>query len=206
MGFLKSLLLGAFIALVVCAVVLPEGGDKPVVMDGLGKLIVAIVGFIAFGYALRVLRWWARGTDVQPREVQRIGRPIVVDGSNVMHWGGDPSMMVLRRVLGELGNRGYEPIVYFDANVGYKLIGEHLDARALAAQLGIPQHNIVVAPSRTPADPILIERAVTNDWRIVTNDRFLDWKQQFPKLGDRNFLVKGRWQQGSVILLGLGRG
>ncbi len=47
--------------------------------------------------------------------------PIVVDGSNVMHWGKEPSADVLRRVLRALEKKGYSPVIVFDANVGYVL-------------------------------------------------------------------------------------
>ncbi|MCG3266993.1 hypothetical protein [Yoonia sp. I 8.24] len=205
MWFLRGLLICALIALVACAVVLPEGGEKARVMDGLGKLIFGAFAALAVGYIWQVRKWFRRGTAKEPTPRARVGKPIVVDGSNVMHWGGDPSLMVLQRVIGALKERGYEPIVYFDANVGYKLSKKRANDQAMAAELGLPADDVTLVPSGTPADPILLKHAAEDDMRVVTNDRFLDWKQDFPKLRDKGFLVKGRWQQGSVILLGLGR-
>jgi hypothetical protein len=205
MRLLEGLLTCALIALVLCAAVLPEGGDKSLVIDVIGKLIFGLFAALAVGYLRRFRRWLGRevATTVKPRE--RTGRPIVVDGSNVMHWGGDPSMMVLQRVVGALKERGYEPIVYFDANVGYKLSKKHIKGHDIARELGLPTGDVTLVPSGTPADPILLKHAAEDGMRVVTNDRFLDWKQDFPKINDKGFLVKGRWQQGSVILLGLGR-
>ena len=205
MRLLRGLLICALIALVVCAAVLPEGGDKPRVIDALGKLVIGAFMALSLGYLWRLRRWLKRGAAPKAAPRQRIGKPIVVDGSNVMHWGGDPSIMVLQRVVGALKERGYEPIVYFDANVGYKLSNKHICGREMATQLGLPAEDVTLAPSGTPADPILLKHAADDGRRVVTNDRFLDWKQDVPKLGDKGFLVKGRWQQGSVILLGLGR-
>ena len=57
---------------------------------------------------------------------------IAVDGSNVMHWGGEPSAKVLRKVLSALIEGGYEPILFFDANVGYVLDNRYYAPRELA--------------------------------------------------------------------------
>jgi hypothetical protein len=198
-------LICALIALVVCAVILPEGGDKPRVIDALGKLMVGAFAALLLGYLWRVRGWMGREDQAPGTPRTRHGKPIVVDGSNVMHWGGDPSLMVVKRVIGALKERGFEPIVYFDANVGYKLTNKHIDGSDMAVELGLPKDDVTLAPSGTPADPILLKHAADDGMRVVTNDRFLDWKQDFPKLRDKGFLVKGRWQQGSVILLGLGR-
>jgi hypothetical protein len=130
---------------------------------------------------------------------------VIVDGSNVMHWGGEPSLLVLSRVLQELQNRGFGPLVYFDANAGYKLFDRHMDPPELAGKLGLPFAQVAFAPSRVTADEVLLAHAVSEDLRVVTNDRFLDWKQRFPQVGDKGFLIKGMWKEGNVILFGLGR-
>ena len=61
----------------------------------------------------------------------------------------------------------------------------------------------MVAPSGATADELLLMFAVRKDLRVVTNDRFLDWRMQFPKTGETGFLVKGQWKEGSVVLRGL---
>jgi hypothetical protein len=128
---------------------------------------------------------------------------IIVDGSNVMHWGGEPSVLVLTRVLAALVNAGLTPIVYFDANVGYKLWDRHANAQSAAKKLGLDPRVVIVAPSGVTADELLLEAAVDNGLRVVTNDRFLDWRVEYPKAGKKGFLVKGEWRQGSVMLRGL---
>ena len=206
MRFLKGVLICTVVAFVLCGVVLPENADKIRVMDGLGKAVFAVFGVVLVSYVWRFRRWLKTPERPPAPPRRRLGKPILVDGSNVMHWAGnEPSALVLTRVIAELRGRGYEPIIYFDANFGYKLWNKHVDPDKIAQLLGVPEDDVVVAPSGTPADPILLERASSEGWRVLTNDRFIDWKNQFPKLNDRGFLVKGRWQEGSVILLGLGR-
>jgi hypothetical protein len=204
MTLLKILCVTMLVAMVLAGIALPEDAEKVRIIDGLGKAVFASFGLLMLGYVWRLRGWFGRSTPHQPT-VGITGRAVIVDGSNVMHWGGDPSIKVLSRVLKELQNRGLQPVVYFDANVGYKLFDKSIKPATLAAELGLPMAQIIVAPSRTPADEILLERAVNDGLRVVTNDRFLDWKQQFPKVSEKGFLIKGMWKEGSVILLGLGR-
>ncbi|MFQ1701700.1 NYN domain-containing protein [Loktanella agnita] len=207
MRFLKFLIFGLFVGMIACAILLPEDAQKSRVIDALGKGVFITFGLLSLGYLLR-LRQWLRRSDTaakQPDTARIVGRPIVVDGSNVMHWGGEPSLKILQRVLTELQARGYGPLVYFDANVGYKLFDQHMDSTDMARKLGLPPSQVVHAPSRTPADEILLERAIKDNLRVVTNDRFLDWKTKFPRVGDKGFLIKGMWKQGSVMLFGRGR-
>ncbi len=204
MRLLKWLIMGLLVAMVICAVTLPEDAEKARIIDGIGKAIFGSFGLLMLGYLLRLQRWLRR----KPATVAPIapsGRQVVVDGSNVMHWSGEPSLIVLSRVLSELRRRGMEPLVYFDANVGYKLFDRHVKAAELARKLDLPPAQVTFAPSRTPADQVLLERATADGLRVVTNDRFRDWKTRFPKVAERGFLIKGMWKEGSVILLGLGR-
>lgn len=128
---------------------------------------------------------------------------IVVDGSNVMHWGGEPSAQILNHVLVALDEKGLNPMVFFDANVGYKLWDRHANASHVAPKIGVRSDRVVVAPSGTTADALLLEFAVRHGLRVVTNDRFLDWRVQYPRAGEKGFLVKGQWKEGSVVLRGL---
>lgn len=118
---------------------------------------------------------------------------IVVDGSNVMHWGeGVPSVKTLGLVLRELQGRGFEPLVYFDANVGYKLFGRHMEVAELVGLLPVVgREQVAIVPSGTPADPFVIEEAIRYGGRVVTNDRFMDWRGQYPAIRGKGFLVKG---------------
>ena len=168
--------------------VLPYMPFVALVLGGLALWVGA--GLVQRGLA----RLWTRAF-AKPRPV------IVVDGSNVMHWNDDvPSVRTLTLVLADLTARGFAPHVFFDANVGYKLWGRSISARDLAFQLDLKPGQITLAPSRTPADPLLIGYAIGAGVRVVSNDRFMDWRGQFPGLGDKGFLVPGRVRGDGVEL------
>jgi hypothetical protein len=162
-------------------------------------LVAAALGVVAGGIAAVWLgRAIGRGLR---RLLERRGPVIVVDGSNVMHWQDDvPRIEALERVLADLAAKGFVPHVFFDANVGYKLVGRHVDPGDLARALALPRSQVFVAPSRTPADPLLIAHAIRVRARVVSNDRFRDWRDEFPALGDKGFLVPGRLRGGEVEL------
>jgi len=127
--------------------------------------------------------------------------PIVVDGSNVIHWINDePSLENLHDVIEELHYIGFRPIVWFDANVGYKVGMSYMGPRALARHLTIPASDIRVAPKGEPADPLLLAEAAKLNARVLSNDRFRDWVTQFPQLAEEDFLVRGRIRADGVDL------
>ena len=128
---------------------------------------------------------------------------VVVDGSNVMHWGGDPSAQVLNQVLVALGERGLTPLIVFDANVGYKLWGRHIHARDIARQIGVHPDTVEIVPSGTPADGWLLRFAAEQGMNVVSNDRFLEWRDQYPQIDDTVKLMKGRISKGGVKFRGL---
>ncbi len=202
--FLEWLVVGMLALMVICAVILPEDAEKARIIDGIGKGVFTSFGLLMLGY---VWRWRRKAPrqQVPAAKSPLLGKPVIVDGSNVMHWSGEPSLKVLSRVLKELEKRDLQPHVYFDANVGYALFDRHVEPEELAAKLDLSPVQVTLAPSRTTADEVLLERAVSEGLRVVTNDRFLDWKQRFPKVAEKGFLIKGIWKEGSVILLGLGR-
>ena len=127
----------------------------------------------------------------QPKQVARV----VVDGSNVMHWGGDPDEGVLRAVLDTLA----DPVIFFDANVGYKLQGKHMDAVDLAAMLGLSATQIVIVPSGTQADGALLDFAAAHGLPVISNDRFRDWTVQHRWVRKKGRVMRGTYKQGSVI-------
>ena len=126
---------------------------------------------------------------------------IIVDGSNVMYWDGDrPSLMTVRHVVKAVEEAGFVPLVWFDANVGYLTQGAYLRPEALTRMLGLRRGQVSVAPKGTPADPLLLDEAVRLGARVVTNDRFRDWAEAHPQVGDPGFLVGGRVARGTVTL------
>lgn len=127
------------------------------------------------------------------RSRRRRSNWIVVDGSNVLHWERDtPDIQSLLHVLGALKSEGFVPVVWFDANVGYLISDRYLGPRPLAAALGLPVKHVFVASKGTPADPLLLVGARKLKARVVTNDRFRDWVDDFPEIQNPGFLVRGR--------------
>ncbi len=129
---------------------------------------------------------------------------IILDGSNVMHWQNEvPSLHTLREVLARLIDEGFEPGVVFDANAGYRLFGTYLHDDAFSKALELPRDRVMVVPKGTPADPIILTAARDLGARIVTNDRYRDWVQDFPELAEPGQLVPGGYRDGK-LWLGLG--
>lgn len=124
---------------------------------------------------------------------------ILVDGSNVMHWGGEPSVLVLTRVLRALEDQGFVPFVCFDANAGYHLWGKYVGATLAAQNLQLPSDQVYVVDKGVVADQVLLEKATTYGLQVVSNDRFRDWAAQYAWVKDHRRFRRGRWQEGSVI-------
>lgn len=190
-------------ALAALFVLLALGGADADRLHGLGiATLAALAGGVLWDMVALLWRHRARrGAVVVARRPSRTGPTILVDGSNVMHWHGNaPQAKVLARVVQTLVAKGERPHVYFDANAGYRLADRFMDEGALGQMIGLPADQITVADSGTPADPLLLNHATRGRLRVVTNDRFLDWKTQFPVVGKKGALVKGRWQDGTPIL------
>ena len=120
------------------------------------------------------------------------GNWIVVDGSNVLYWDGDtPDLASVGHVLSILKSEGYDPLVWFDANVGYLIGKKWMGPGPLAERLGLSREHVFVAEKGTPADPLLLERAERLGARVVTNDKYRDWVERFPRVQEDGFLVRG---------------
>lgn len=125
---------------------------------------------------------------------------IIVDGSNAMHWNGDPSEKVLIRVVQTLKGKGYNPIVIFDANVGYKLRDRYLDDKPMAKMIGLPVAQVLVVEKGIVADQVILDFAAESGLRIVTNDRFRDWSVRYNFIKDKGRLVRGEIREGTVMM------
>lgn len=145
----------------------------------------------AFAAAILVLYEWLQEKPIY----------VVIDGSNVMYWAGDqPSLETVRQVLGKLDEQGFVPVVWFDANVGYKISDRYLGPAPLSQMLKISVRQVFIAPKGTPADPLLLDAAKFLKAQVVTNDRFRDWTESHPQTGEAGFLVAGKIRNGDIIL------
>lgn len=161
-------------------------------------LIVLLFGLVFVGL------WLGGAFGKRPDEPAKPAKPenwIVVDGSNVMHWKDNkPELAPLLHVLEDLKARGFAPGVVFDANAGWKLFGKYLNEQELSRMLHLPQNQLLVVPKGTPADPYIIETALKFEAPIVTNDRFRDWAETYPKVTEPGFLIGGGIKDGEVWL------
>ena len=126
-------------------------------------------------------------------------KSIVVDGSNVMHWGGDPSEKVLRGVIASLMAKGWSPHVVFDANAGYKLRDHFMDENEMARVCKLPARQITVVDSGVVADGVILQMAKAQGLRVVSNDRYRDWSVKYPLVKKRGRMMRGTWKGGNVI-------
>lgn len=126
---------------------------------------------------------------------------LLVDGSNVMHWKDNtPQIETLREVVYFLTDQGYRVGVMFDANAGYKLFDRYHHDRQFAGLLSLPQRDVMVVPKGTPADPYLLRAARDMGARIVTNDRFRDWADDYPEVAEHGHLVYGGYRDDKLWL------
>ncbi len=129
------------------------------------------------------------------------GRPIIIDGSNVMHWNGDvASLSSVKEVIARLEAQGFQPGIMFDANAGYKLADHYLDDRHFAKLLKLPAKRVLVVPKGQPADPTILAAARDVGGKVVTNDRFRDWVEEFAEVAEKGHLVRGGYRDGTLWL------
>lgn len=126
------------------------------------------------------------------RALRKRANWVVVDGSNVLYWNNDkPALKSVKLVIDRLVSDGFEPVIWFDANVGYLIAEQYLGPAKLSKALGFPAQRIFVAPKGTPADPLLIADAIKLKANIVTNDQFRDWQEDFPLVVDQDVFLRG---------------
>jgi hypothetical protein len=67
-----------------------------------------------------------------------------------------------------------------------------------ARLLGLPETHVMVVPKGTPADPMILQAARDLGARIVTNDRFRDWVDDFPEIATPGHLISGGYRADGV--------
>ncbi|MDX1567563.1 MAG: hypothetical protein R3223_07170 [Longimicrobiales bacterium] len=108
---------------------------------------------------------------------------IVVDGSNVAHietsGDGSPKISNIQAVRSALQDRGYDPVIIVDASLRHEIDDpqqlEHL----------LEDEKIHQAPSDTDADYFIVETADREGARIVSNDRYEEYQDDFSWIPDR---------------------
>jgi hypothetical protein len=121
---------------------------------------------------------------------------IVIDGTNVIFWGGDASLGTLREVVDHLREKAIMPYVFFDASSRHLLRDATLDERAFAKALDLPKERIMVCPGQTQADDFILKFAREQNLAVVSNDQFRDRANAVAGLK----LVKGVVADGYPVL------
>lgn len=126
---------------------------------------------------------------------------IVIDGSNVMYWDtGSPSIDPVCDVVAHLKDRGFKPLVFFDANAGYLVQGRYQHDKDLGKLIGLPENRVTVVDKGTQADEKILTAARNVSAAIVTNDRYRDWAERFPEVTRPGALVAGGYRKGDLWL------
>lgn len=154
------------------------------------QLLLIVLAVLVVVVALRIRRREAKNW-------------IVVDGSNVLYWkNNQPDLETVKQVLNSLQKQGFHPVIWFDANVGYKISDRYYGAQILARKLGLPERQVIVADKGNPADPLLLDGASRLKAKIVTNDRFRDWVTEFPQVKEPTLFIRGHFDHGGLTLSG----
>ncbi|KPA23287.1 Zc3h12a-like Ribonuclease NYN domain protein [Shimia sp. SK013] len=171
-----------------------------------GFLIAVLLVFLLMMFLLsRLLRFLLyrdrrRQPEAQP-EPAKTRSTVIVDGSNVMYWkGGAPNLDTLIEVLDSLRSKNLKLGVMFDANAGYLVSESYMHDSAFATRLGLSAENVLVVPKGTPADKTILLAARDMDARVVTNDQFRDWAEEYPEVEKEGFLIKGGYRKGTLWL------
>ena len=171
------------------------------VEDKAAQAFVDLALLVALAAVAVLLLFGPRKPKATKRPARSPGKPILVDGSNVMHWSrGQPDLQTVKSVLTSLHNKGYPPLVWFDANAGYLVENRYMQPKHLAWKIGLPTRSVRIAPKGTPADPLILDEARQSGVPIITNDRFRDWQEQFPEIANTDRLVRGGFDGAAVRL------
>ncbi|MGR3648094.1 MAG: NYN domain-containing protein [Shimia sp.] len=171
----------------------------------IATLLVFLLAMFLLSRVLRFLLYRDRKRQPEPQpEPTRTRNTVIVDGSNVMYWkGGAPNLDTLIEVLDSLRSKNLKLGVMFDANAGYLVSEDYMHDGAFAMRLGLSAENVLVVPKGTPADATILLAARDMGARVVTNDQFRDWAEEYPEVAQEGFLIKGRYRKGK-LWLGLG--
>lgn len=117
-------------------------------------------------------------------------RIAVLDGSNVAHWGdeGSANLDAVKAIVLFLKRERATPIVVFDANIGFKVAGKHMNADDLINALG-GDFEVEIVQSGTVADRRIVELAEQRKATIVSNDLFRDSLRARPIPKRRGFYL-----------------
>lgn len=144
----------------------------------------------------KVKTWEAMACEAIPnRRVDKSpirwnNRIVVIDGSNVAHWGneGFASLDAVKAIVLFLKRESATPIAVFDANIGFKVADKHMNVDELVNALG-GGIEVEIVQSGTIADRRIVELAEQRKAIIVSNDLFRDSLRARPIPKRRGFFL-----------------
>lgn len=115
---------------------------------------------------------------------------VIVDAANVAHHGkmdGKPSLDRIIQAVGVLEKMGYQPVLIADASLRHEI--DQKDDYLKLVEGG----KIQEVPSGTPADHHILKMAEEEDAKILSNDVFREYNDEFQDIQSRRipFTFKG---------------
>ncbi len=117
---------------------------------------------------------------------------VIIDASNVAHYGkrkdGDPSLDTILKSIEALKGLGYEPYAIADASLRHEIDNKEEFNKLLE------EEKIIQVPSGTTADHFILKMAEEEDAKILSNDIFREYNDEFKDIASRRipYSVKGR--------------
>jgi histone H3/H4 len=120
------------------------------------------------------------------------GKRIVVDGSMVIRYGGEPRLANLKLAIEELKRGGYNPLVYVDAIMRWIIKESEKTDLEQMIELG----EIKQAPPGTESDYWMLRLLEKNpDWLLLSNDLFRDYAEDFHCVNDPSRFVRFTFEE-----------
>ncbi|MFX0054940.1 MAG: hypothetical protein ACFFAX_01845 [Promethearchaeota archaeon] len=129
-------------------------------------------------------------------ETRTAKKNVILDGNNVAYHlapTGKPRVANLVLARQSLVSSGYKPTIIVSAALIHKI-----DKPNRLREM-IDFGHIIEAPRGKNDDLIIIQTAQRSNADIVSNDRFLDWRERFPWISDR--LRRYRMTPSGLILM-----
>jgi hypothetical protein len=121
---------------------------------------------------------------------------VIVDASNIAHSGkkeGKPRLENLMKAAKALEKLGYQPVLIADASLRHEIDNKE-DFKKL-----IDEEKVQQVPSGTTADHYILKLAEERDAKILSNDAFREYKDEFQDINSRRIPYNMR---GGEIIIG----
>ncbi|MHA1771065.1 MAG: NYN domain-containing protein [Candidatus Thorarchaeota archaeon] len=131
----------------------------------------------------------------RPQTTRKHSSELIVDGNNIAFYltaGGKPQIRNLINARRSLQSSGYTPIIVVSAALKHKI------DRPDTLREMIDTGEIIETARGQNDDLVIIQLARKRGAAILTNDRFLDWRERFPWLGE--VLVRYRLTPTGLLL------